>query len=63
MEVAAREGSAFPACLTEVLICEAMHWSWQELMETPAHVVDDVRVLLQKRGVVARERARVAGKK
>jgi len=55
--VAVRQNSGLPASLTDVLICEAMGWSWEELMHTPAHVVDDVRVLLQKRAVVSRERA------
>ena len=55
MELAIRNRSPMPSDLTDVLICEAMHWSWQELMETPPHVVDDVRVLLQKRGAIAQE--------
>jgi len=49
--------------LTPVLVCEAMHWSWQELMDTPAEVVDDVVTLLQLRGRVARQRRAVEDSK
>jgi len=31
-------------------------WSWPELMATPAWVVRDVKVYLQKRSLVQRER-------
>lgn len=54
MEVAIRNGSVLPSDLTDAVICRSMGWSWRELMETPAHVVDDVRVMLSKMGAVAR---------
>ena len=44
-----------PAEMTPVLLMEAMHWSYAELMATPPHIVDDAVTLLQKRAAIARE--------
>ena len=53
VETALLNNSALPVELTVVMLMEAMGWSWQELMATPAFVVADAITLLQKRGVVA----------
>ena len=33
--------------MTPILICKYMNWSWQELQATPAHVVDDIVLLMR----------------
>lgn len=48
-----------PAELTPVLVCEAMGWSWQELLETPVEVVADVVTLLSVRGKVNKLRRKI----
>jgi len=53
--MALREGSPLPPELTDIIICEQMGWSWHELMATPADVVDDIKVLLRKRALIAEE--------
>jgi hypothetical protein len=45
--------------LTPVLICLETGWTWRELMETPAEVVDDLLTLLRVRGNVERARRKV----
>lgn len=58
--MAIRSGGPAPVELTNLIICETMRWSWRELMETPAEMVDDLIVLLKKRQLIAQERAQLA---
>jgi hypothetical protein len=60
VEIALRMGSPLPPELTDIIICKEMGWSWQELMDTPADVVDDVRVWLAKRALIAEEQRQLA---
>lgn len=46
-----------PAELADVVVCRFMGWSWQELMETPARVVDDIRMWMEKQALIDQERA------
>lgn len=54
-----RRGTALPVN-PDIVVCLEMGWSWQELMETPPNVVEDVKVLLRKRALIAREQERAA---
>ena len=55
LEVALRRNSALPLD-PDIVVCLETGWSWPELMATPAWVVRDVKVYLQKRALVQRER-------
>jgi len=36
--------------MTPILVCDRMKWSWRELQDTPACVVDDVILLMRAEG-------------
>lgn len=59
METALRMGSRLPAELADVVILLETGWTWQELMATPPEVVDDLRLFLNKRGLIIREKQRL----
>ncbi len=54
--MALRENGPLPAELADVVICEAMGWSYRELMEAPAAFVEDVVTYLRTRALIAEER-------
>jgi len=55
-----RSGGTLPPELSDSVILLETGWSWAELMATPADVVDNVRMLLNKRALIIRERQREA---
>lgn len=48
VELAAQGKGTYPAECTPILICRHMGWSWQEYLATPAHIVDDILVMMAK---------------
>lgn len=61
VETAIRRNSAFPAEMTDIVLCRSMGWSWAELMATPPEQVEYARVLLQKEALIAKERENARG--
>lgn len=56
--MACREGTALPPEMNDIVILLETGWSWHQLQSTPEWVVRDLKTLLQKRALVARERRR-----
>jgi hypothetical protein len=44
--------------MNDIVILLETGWSWHQLQSTPEWVVRDLKTLLQKRALVARERRR-----
>lgn len=48
VELAAQGKGKYPAECTPILICQHMSWSWQDYLATPAHIIDDILVMIMK---------------
>lgn len=56
-------GSRLPAEFAPLIIMREMGWTYQQLMEQPAELVDHLIMLLNAEAGLARERARAAKRK
>jgi len=48
----------YPARMMPILICRYMGWSWHDLQEAPAHVVDDIVMMMRADAAAAKARAK-----
>jgi hypothetical protein len=53
-------GSPLPGELTDTVLMLETGWSWQQLMETPPDEVEKMRILINKRALITKERAEAA---
>jgi hypothetical protein len=44
--------------MNDIVVLLETGWSWQELQATPEWVIRDLKTLLKKRALIARERRR-----
>jgi len=56
-ETALRNNSALPAEYTDLMLMMKLNCTYQELMDTPAEIIDYLRVFMQADAGLAREAA------
>ena len=61
-ETALRNNSVLPAEFSDIILMMKLQCTYQELMDTPAEIIDYLRVLMQAEAGLARERAAKAGR-